>query len=100
MNTKLIYIIFFLFLFSEELSENQLKAISEVTEDLNNAPNFTLKATNGENITLDGLKGKVVLINFWAIWCEPCILEMYEFNSLYDKYNDKVDVPVNHQEWH
>jgi peroxiredoxin len=38
----------------------------------NHAPDFTLKDLNGEPVQLSKLKGKVVLVNFWATWCPPC----------------------------
>jgi peroxiredoxin len=62
------------------------ETISPIDADkvLNNrAPDFTLKDMNGKPVTLSALKGKVVLLNFWATWCPPCKAEMPALNSLY-----------------
>ncbi len=47
------------------------------------APEFSLKDLNGRYVTLSSLRGRVVLLNFWATWCPPCISEMPVFNRLY-----------------
>jgi len=43
-----------------------------------------------QNLDFETTKGKVVLINFWATWCPPCIAEMPSLQELYNTYNDRV----------
>ena len=50
------------------------------------APDFTLKSQNGDNLKLSELRGKVILINFWASWCGPCRQEMPVLDQLYRHY--------------
>ena len=47
--------------------------------------NFSLRSLSGEEVAMQSLKGKVVFINFWATWCPPCIAEMPNIQSLYQK---------------
>jgi thiol-disulfide isomerase/thioredoxin len=51
------------------------------------APNFTLQSNAGGQVSLASLKGKVVMVNFWATWCVPCRQEMPHLQALYQKYN-------------
>ena len=53
------------------------------------APDFELKDVNGNTVSLDDLKGKVVLLDFWAVWCGPCQQSLPFFQSLADKYASK-----------
>ena len=53
------------------------------------APDFTLKTLEGKEVSLSDLRGKVVLVNFWATWCPPCRSEMPLFERVYKKYKDK-----------
>src|SRR6202044_2192135 len=44
--------------------------------------NFTLNDINGHPVTLSSLKGKIVMVNFWATWCPPCRVEMPTLDAL------------------
>jgi peroxiredoxin len=50
---------------------------------------FTLTDLQGKNWTLHDLRGKVVLVNFWATWCPPCRKEMPDLNALYQQFKDE-----------
>jgi len=53
--------------------------------------NWRLKSIDGQVLDFNTVKGKVVLINFWATWCPPCIAEMPSMRALYADYKDKID---------
>lgn len=50
------------------------------------APDFTLTSLDGKTVKLSDFRGKAVLLNFWATWCEPCKIEMPWFVDLQKKY--------------
>jgi thiol-disulfide isomerase/thioredoxin len=53
------------------------------------APDATFKDLDGKDVTLSSLKGKVVVLNFWATWCEPCQVEIPWMIELQQKNADK-----------
>lgn len=52
----------------------------------NFAPDFSFTSADGEHITLEDLKGKVVLLDFWGTWCPPCVASVPELRNLYRRY--------------
>ena len=53
------------------------------------APEFALPALTGETVSLSAYRGKVVLLDFWATWCDPCQEEIPHFVNLQNKYRDQ-----------
>lgn len=56
------------------------------------APLFTLNDLEGRPVNLIDYRGKIVLLNFWANWCEPCKKEMPEMQTAYEQYKDQAFV--------
>ena len=53
------------------------------------APQFTLPDINGNQVSLSDFEGKVVILDFWATWCPPCVKEVPHFIELYDEYKEQ-----------
>jgi cytochrome c biogenesis protein CcmG/thiol:disulfide interchange protein DsbE len=53
------------------------------------APEFTLTADNGQTVSLPDFKGKVLILNFWATWCPPCVQETPSLSQLAAQFADK-----------
>jgi peroxiredoxin len=53
------------------------------------AKDFELSTIDGRKVKLSDMKGKIVMVNFWATWCKPCIKEMPMFVKIYEKYKER-----------
>jgi peroxiredoxin len=53
------------------------------------APDFTLTSLDGKSVRLSDFRGKAVLLNFWATWCEPCKIEMPWFVEMQKQYGSQ-----------
>lgn len=53
------------------------------------APNFQVMDIRGEELSLEQYRGQVVLLDFWATWCGPCIAEMPNIKQTYERYKDQ-----------
>ncbi|WP_372920409.1 redoxin domain-containing protein [Salegentibacter sp.] len=101
-----------------ELGENvkQTSLAKALKEKLDNesavaigskAPNFTAPTPEGEDLSLEDIRGEVTLIDFWAAWCKPCRVENPNIVKIYEKYHDKglevigvsLDRPGQRDKW-
>jgi len=65
--------------------------LAEATEP---APPFTLEQLGGGEVSLAELRGKTVVLDFWATWCPPCEFQVPELNRFYDAHRADSDVVV------
>lgn len=78
-----------------EVSDNLVPVGTQIGQQ---APDFTLSLLDGSTISLSDLHGQVVLLNFWATWCEPCRIEMPEFETAYNTTEGFTILAVNMME--
>lgn len=103
--SNILFIGFFIFLFTPyglPVRATLIKAVSFVTtrisgieldeEDQIQLKDFDWQLENlkGEQVNMKTFKDKVIVVNFWATWCPPCVAEMPSFQDLYNDYGDRV----------
>ena len=74
-----------------QVGEDQLQTQprSELLGDA--APAFEVTTLDGEKISLDSLAGKVVIVNFWNSWCQPCLQEEPALQKFYERHREETD---------
>lgn len=75
----------------QELQNEKLKDKSKYEVNFA-APDFKLKNLTGESVTLEALKGKIIVLDFWATWCKPCLAAFPAMQMVKDRYRDNPNV--------
>lgn len=96
-------IIFLLILISATSIWYVTKGYHSGPKEGSSAPDFSLKNSAGDLQGISQYANQVVLLNFWATWCAPCVSEMASLDRLYKKYKDKgfavLAVSVDEEGW-
>ena len=77
---------------TQTTASNEGTATLALLKEPIDVPGFTVTDLDGKTVSFADLRGKVVLVNFWATWCPPCRAEIPDLVALQDKYRDKLVV--------
>lgn len=79
----LLTVVIFFLLISSQAPTTSTSSGVDLTKERPMAPDFELSDLKGNTVSLSALRGKVVLVNFWATWCPPCREEIPSMDRLY-----------------
>jgi peroxiredoxin len=89
----------------QQQAQQQMATVGDMSRAGQPAPEITLPQPDGSEMSLSELRGKVVLIDFWASWCKPCRAENPRVVQMYNKYKDQgfeifgVSLDRNREAW-
>ncbi len=89
MLVRLTFLIVFVISCNQSGFDNIKKDPAELAGKLKNAPDFSLLSIKAKPKSLKDYKGKILLINFWATWCPPCVAELPALSRVAEKYQDR-----------
>lgn len=72
-----------------EMQTQLMEAGFQVFRSPVQAPDFTIKSLEGEDVSLSSFQGKTVILNFWATWCPPCRAEMPSMQVMYEELRNE-----------
>jgi len=76
----------------QQQAAQQQQPVIRFVRDPDPAPDLKAKDLNGQELSLEAYKGKVVLLNFWATWCGPCRAEIPSLIRLQEAYKDRLQI--------
>ncbi len=79
-------------IYGEEFEKRIKELEKEITSKFPIAPEFEVKLLSGESLKASELKGKIIVLNFWATWCGPCRMEIPELNELVSEFKENKDI--------
>ncbi len=94
MNKHIIFSLLFIFSGLAQAQTSLAKLLLVPEPERHAAPAFSIENLRGGNAALVDYKGKLVLLNFWATWCAPCLKEMPGMEKLWQKYKEQGLVVV------
>lgn len=71
-------------------SAGKAESPNEIKEAVKEAPDFTVEDIDGRTVSLSSFKGKSIVLNFWASWCAPCVIEFPQMLALAKNHPDDV----------